>query len=78
MMSFAASIIMDDLIKELRRAEQIHPDWPEDLIHAAAIVSEEAGELVKAANQGDKVSMKREAIHTGAMVIRFLKAFMRE
>jgi len=62
---------------ELGRAESIHPIWPKDAIHAAAVVSEEAGELVQAANdfvydQGSKDRMQTEAIHTGAMAIRFL------
>ncbi len=34
---------------ELRYAERKFPGWPEDPVHAAAILAEEAGELVKAA-----------------------------
>jgi hypothetical protein len=49
---------------ELKHAEKNWPDWPEDLIHGAAIVSEEAGELVRAANNGgqsDSVRITRSA-----------------
>ena len=62
---------------ELEQAERVFPSWPVDPIHAAAIVAEEAGELVQAALQfryqdGSKEAMRREAIHTIAMGIRFL------
>ena len=75
--------VTDLLFNELCNAENKFPDWPADYIHAAAIVSEEAGELVQAANDfvypecrktdGDmKQKMRREAVQTGAMAIRFL------
>jgi hypothetical protein len=65
-------------LEELAKAEYLHPKWPKDEIHAAAIVGEEAGELIRASLQntygGGKVSaMRKEAIQTGAMAIRFLK-----
>ena len=34
---------------ELRIAETYHPEWPKDVVHGAAVVAEEAGELVQAA-----------------------------
>jgi hypothetical protein len=34
---------------EIERAKKIHPDWPLDVVHAAAILCEEAGELIQAA-----------------------------
>jgi len=66
--------------EEVIRAESIHPDWPNDPIHAAAIMMEEAGEVVKAVNDAvekgsDTDDCKMEAIHTAAMCIRFLKNF---
>ena len=35
--------VMFKVDTELARAEDLHPDWPSDAIHAAAIVVEEAG-----------------------------------
>ena len=72
--------IFGEILKELERAESIHPDWPDDPIHAAAIMMEEAGEVVKAVNDAvekgsDTEDCKTEAIHTAAMCIRFLKNF---
>lgn len=72
--------IVGEILKELERAESIHPEWPDDPIHAAAIMMEEAGEVVKAVNDAvekgsDTDDCKMEAIHTAAMCIRFLKNF---
>lgn len=63
--------------EELGRARQKFPWWPPDKIHAAAIVAEEAGELIKASLQicyegGVLEDAEKEAIHTAAMAIRFL------
>lgn len=62
---------------ELNGAIEKHPVWPKDLIHKAAIVAEESGELVKAALQykyekGQYYQMHREASQTAAMCFRFL------
>lgn len=65
------------IIDELRRAEKLWPKWPIDPIHAAAVVDEESGEIVKAVNNwvyknesDEKVA--KEAVQTGAMALRFL------
>ena len=63
---------------EVGSAEKLHPDWPTNPIHQAAIVTEEAGELLQASlnhneHKGSKKAMITEAIHTAATVIRFLK-----
>jgi hypothetical protein len=65
------------ILDELGRAEKKFPLWPIDCVEAAAIVSEEAGELVKAANEakwqnGLREQMSVEATHTAAMALRFL------
>lgn len=72
----ALSLIMN----ELRDAETDHPTWPEECIHAASIVVEEAGELLRDCatfeENGDErliVNMQIEAVQTGAMAVRFLK-----
>jgi hypothetical protein len=68
---------MELVLAHLRLAEEQHPDWPTDPIHAAAVVSEEAGELVRACNrlayEGAKVEEAiEEAAQTAAMGIRLL------
>lgn len=68
-------------IAELVRAEKKHPVWPTDIVHQAAIVAEEAGELLQAANNmlesGDEYGfdlshIRTEAIQTGAVALRLL------
>jgi hypothetical protein len=70
--------IYSELNKELDRAEKIHPDWPNDIVYQVAIVSEESGELLKAvldfkSNKAPSDDIIKEAIQTGAMILRFLK-----
>ena len=70
--------ILDLVMTEIDQAEQLHPVWPTDLVRAAAIPVEEAGELLKAANDhGEKHTSRQsiitEAVHTAASAIRFLK-----
>lgn len=69
--------VMGLIAQELQRAELKHPTWPTDQVHAAAVVAEEAGELVQAALQyhydgkgADRV--RDEAVQTAAMAIRLL------
>ena len=69
--------ILESVITELDMARAKWPDWPVDPVHAAAVVSEEAGELVQAANDfcysgGDSERMRSEAVQTVAMGLRFL------
>lgn len=71
---------IESCLDELVRAEIEHPKWPKDMIHQAAILSEEAGEFVQAVNDhvwkgADAKKIQREAIQVGAMVLRFLKNF---
>tara|TARA_Y100000034_G_C6844347_1_gene382329 strand:- start:507 stop:806 length:300 start_codon:yes stop_codon:yes gene_type:complete len=70
--------VIDLVFSELKKAEAKHPSWPEDFIHGAAIVAEEAGELVQASldhvyEEGDRLEeMRTEAAQVAAMGIRFL------
>jgi NTP pyrophosphatase (non-canonical NTP hydrolase) len=70
--------VIEKVFEELRKAEEKFPGWPDDPVHGAAIVAEEAGELQKAALDfyyGRHLSadeMKKEAAQTAAMGIRFL------
>jgi len=68
---------LEILFRELRFAEKKHPGWPEDPVHAVAILVEEAGEAMKEAldvhyrgkENGDLI---KELAQTGAMAIRAL------
>lgn len=69
--------IFGEVLKEVERARKKHPVWPKDPIHAAAIVCEKSGELIRAALQYkyegcELQNMYKEAIHKAAMAIRFL------
>jgi len=67
------------IASEVGRARRQFPSWPSDVVHAGAIVGEEAGELLQACLQAtyerrpdsDEL-MRREAIQTAAMCVRFL------
>ena len=64
--------------QEYERACQLWPDWPDDVVYAAAILLEEAGETLKEALNlwhGKAVSVEKlreEATQTGAMALRLL------
>ena len=65
------------ILEALKSAEKKWPNWVDDPIHAASIISEEAGELAQAANDfcygdGTMEHMIEEAAQVGAMAIRFL------
>lgn len=66
------------ILASLLEAEEKHPRWPRDVVHASAILNEEAGELTQAAldffykRSPDKERMKKEAAQVGAMAVRFL------
>lgn len=69
--------VLDLIQKELNSARAKFNYWPTDPVHAAAIVAEEAGELVRAslryAYEDLRLSeLEREAVQTAAMAIRFL------
>lgn len=68
------------ILNELFAAKRAWPEWPTDLVYGAAIVAEEAGELVQATlNSHFKATprflAKREAEQTAATAIRFLAHF---
>jgi len=70
--------VIDLIFTELAKAENKFPGWPEDPVHGAAILAEEAGELMKAAldfyygrHEGID-QMEKEGAQAGAMAIRFL------
>ncbi|EKN5126403.1 hypothetical protein DYG66_02125 [Yersinia enterocolitica] len=69
--------ISAEIVGEAMRASGIHPKWPTDALHAVSILTEESGELMKAAieyhyNNGDIEAVREEAVQTGAMALRVL------
>ena len=72
-----ADDVLDRIFSELRKAEAKFPGWPDDVVHGAAIMGEEAGEALKAAldlyyGRGSLEELKKETAQAGAMAIRFL------
>ena len=68
------------IIVELDRATRQHPEWPTDIIHAAAVIMEEAGELMKACLDlvyfgGSERSIRNEVVSVAAMAERFMLHF---
>lgn len=69
---------IEEVFIELARARTLHPDWPDDVVHQAAILIEEAGSVIKASldfyyhRDRDRKKLKKEIIHTTAMGLRFL------
>ena len=66
------------VFRELERAKSMHPHWPDDVIHAVAIVAEESGEAIRAAVQyvyegGSLEAVKTELTQTAAAAIRALE-----
>jgi len=63
---------------ELDRAQKLYPDWWQDMVYGASTAIEESGEAVKAVNdlalhgKGSIEEIRKEAIHSAAMWIRFL------
>ncbi len=62
--------------EELQLAQKKFPKWPTDHIHGAAIVGEEAGEILKAALQltyegSSSSDVIKETIQTATMSFRF-------
>jgi len=70
-------MLIDEILAEVKRAETLHPHWPADPIHGAAIVSEESGEAIRAALRlvyegGTREALRVELIHTAATALRML------
>ncbi len=66
------------IIDELKKAEEKFPGFPEDVVHCAAILGEEAGESLKAAldlhygREPCANKLMKETAQAGAMALRFL------
>lgn len=71
--------ILRAVLSEVERAKAKFPQWPACIIQSAAIVSEESGELIRAAIQctyegGSESDCEKEAIQTACVALRFLEA----
>lgn len=69
--------VLDLIQKELDSARNKIIYWPTDPVHAAAVVAEEAGELIRASLRFTYEDLgleefEREAVQTAAMAIRLL------
>lgn len=69
--------VVNSVLKELERAEELHPVWPGSPFHGLAILQEEVGELTKATlqcwyDEAEVEAVRTEAIQTAAMALRFL------
>lgn len=68
-----------DALKELDRAEELHPEWPiDDIYKCLAVFQEEVGELTQAildfdTGKGSVNNVIIEANHAAAMGLRFRK-----
>ena len=65
------------ILAEYRRAKDLHPLWPDDIIHAVAIMCEESGKAIQAAinmqyENGNIEDVEKELIETAAMCLRCL------
>lgn len=64
-------------IHEMNKAAKKHPYWPESPVERAAIVAEEAGEVIREANHiregiGNTDALYMELIHTAGVCFRML------
>lgn len=80
MLSLDEIIAVGLVLNELIAAKRAWPEWPKDLVYGAAVVAEEAGELVQATlnshfKGADPMLSKAEAEQTAVTAIRFISNF---
>ena len=71
--------VINEVLSELERATVLYPTWPNDPLHALAVLGEEFGELTKATLQftyePQKVThaqLRSEAVQVAAMALRYI------
>lgn len=76
--------VLSEVLAEVGRAIQKFPTWPTDPLHALAVLGEEYGELVKEALQlvyephkTSAAEVRKEAIQTAAMALRWVNSIDR-
>lgn len=67
----AYKIILGEITAELLSAEELHPSWPKDKIHAVAIIVEEVGEAMQKAIDYE---LKCDSIAESDILIRDLNS----
>ena len=83
-MAKTEEVALKMILDELRIAEEKFPGFPRDVVHGAAILAEEAGEVVKEAldfhygRTSSDYKLWKEVAQTGAMAIRFLLRILDE
>ena len=71
-------IAMKRIVDARVNAEKKFPGFPEDVVHCAGMLSEDSGEVTKAAldlyygRESDPEKLMEEVAQTGAMALRFL------
>jgi len=70
--------ILNDILKELERAERLHSWEGYDILHMTAKVSGEGGEALREANKiheggGSLAALRIEVVQTAATCVRLLK-----
>jgi hypothetical protein len=73
-----------EVMDELERARNKFPSWPDDPVHALAVIGEEFGELTKAVlecvyepHKSTTRDVRCEAIQCAAMALRFVASLDR-
>jgi NTP pyrophosphatase (non-canonical NTP hydrolase) len=69
--------VISEVVDEVCRASEKHPEWPLDDFRALAIVHEELGEAAKAIlhntyEKGSRRDVREEMVQTACTAIRFL------
>ncbi len=72
-----------EILAEIERATIKHPNWPLSPVERAAIVAEEAGEVIREANHireggGDPDLLRMELIQTAGTCIRMITVMDKE
>ncbi|UKJ09074.1 hypothetical protein [Solitalea lacus] len=64
--------VLEHVLRHYSYALQKHPQFPDCLVHQAAIVAEEAGELLREANNKNQNLARHECTQTAAVALRML------
>lgn len=64
---------MNEIIKAVEQAREKHPQFAFRAFHVVSLATEELGEFAKAVNDGNWEQSCKEALHTIAVLVRFLE-----